>query len=67
LSSLAGYRVRYGKSPDALWSAVTIANAGVANSLIEGLTPGVWYFAVTAFTRDGAESDNSTVVSANIT
>lgn len=66
LTRLAGYRVRYGRSPDALSTVVTIPNAGVANSVIEGLTSGVWYFAVTAFTSEGAESDNSTVVSATI-
>jgi Putative Ig domain len=67
VTALAGYRVRYGKSPNALTSSVTVSNAGVVNSLIEGLTPGVWYFTVTAFTSEGAESDDSTVVSANIT
>jgi hypothetical protein len=66
LSNLAGYRIRYGKSRDALSSVVTVANAGVANSVIEGLTPGVWYFAVAAFTREGAESEDSAVVSATI-
>ena len=65
--SLAGYRVRYGKSPTALSTVVTVPNAGVVNSLIQGLTPGVWYFTVTAFTNEGAESEDSTVVSANIT
>jgi hypothetical protein len=62
LTNLAGYRVRYGKSPTALSSVVTVANAGVANSVIEGLAPGIWYFAVVAFTSDGVESDNSAVV-----
>ena len=66
LTNLAGYRVRYGKSPTALSSVVTVANAGVANSVVEGLAPGVWYFAVTAFTSDGVESDNSQVVALTI-
>ena len=66
MTSLAGYRVRYGKSPTTLSTVVTVANAGVVNSVIEGLTAGVWYFTVTAFTSEGAESDDSTVVSATI-
>ncbi len=66
LSNLAGYHVRYGKSPDALSAVVTVANAGVANSVIEGLAPGVWYFTVSAFTSEGAESDDSAVASATI-
>jgi hypothetical protein len=67
LTTLAGYRVRYGKSATALTTVVTVANAGVSNSVIEGLAPGVWYFTVTAFTKDGAESEDSMVVSASIT
>jgi len=66
LTNLAGYRVRYGKSPAALSSIVTVANAGVANSVVEGLAPGIWYFAVAAFTSDGIESDNSAVVAVTI-
>jgi hypothetical protein len=67
MTTLAGYRVRYGKSPTDLTTIVTVANPGVVNSVIEGLAPGVWYFTVTAFTNDGAESDDSTVVSATTT
>jgi hypothetical protein len=67
IENLAGYRVRYGKSADSLTTMVTVGNAGIVNSTIQGLTPGVWYFSVTAFTSDGAESDDSTVVSATVT
>ena len=66
LTNLAGYRVRYGKSAGALSTVVTVANAGLANSVVEGLAPGVWYFSVSAFTSDGAESDESSAVSATI-
>jgi hypothetical protein len=66
VTRLAGYRVRYGQSPGALSTAVTVPNAGIVNSVIQGLAPGVWYFTVTAFTSEGAESEDSTVVSATI-
>lgn len=66
LTSLAGYRVRYGKSPTTLTTVVTVPDAGTVNSVIQGLSAGVWYFTVTAFTGQGAESEDSTVVSANI-
>jgi hypothetical protein len=66
LANLAGYRVKYGKSAGALSSVVTVANPGVVSSVIEGLAPGVWYFAVTAYTSDGAESENSAVATATI-
>jgi putative Ig domain-containing protein len=67
ISNLAGYRIRYGKSVGSLTTLLTVGNAGEVNSTIQGLTPGVWYFTVTAFTSDGAESDDSAVVSANVT
>ena len=66
LTNLAGYRIRYGKSASARTTVVNVPNAGLANSVIEGLAPGVWYFTVTAFTSEGAESDDSTVASATI-
>jgi hypothetical protein len=66
VTSLAGYRVRYGKSPSALSTVVTVPNAGIVNSVIQGLAPGVWYFTVTAFTSEGEESEDSAVVSATI-
>ena len=66
LTNLAGYRVHYGKSASALSTVVNIANPGLANSVIEGLAPGVWYFSVSAYTSEGAESDESAAVSATI-
>jgi hypothetical protein len=66
MTNLAGYRVRYGKSAGALSTVVTISNPGVTSSVIEGLTAGVWYFSVSAYTSAGAESEDSTVASATI-
>ncbi len=53
MSNLAGYRVHYGQSASALNSVATVNNAGVASYTVEGLTPGVWYFAVSAYTSEG--------------
>jgi hypothetical protein len=66
LTNLAGYRVCYGKSAGALSTVVTVSNPGLVNSVIEGLAPGVWYFSVSAYTSEGAESDESAAVSATI-
>ena len=66
ITGLAGYHVRYGKSASTLSTVVTVPNAGVVNSVIQNLAPGVWYFTVTAFTDEGAESDDSAVVAATI-
>ena len=66
ITNLEGYRVRYGKSATALSAVVTVPNAGVVSSVIQGLTPGVWYFSVSAYTSQGAESDESQAVSATV-
>jgi hypothetical protein len=66
MTNLAGYRVKYGKSATDLSTVVTVNNPGIANYMVEGLASGVWYFAVTAFTSDGAESENSIVVSSSL-
>ena len=62
LTDLAGYRVRYGQSSSTLDSTLQIAGAGVTSATIEGLRAGTWYFAVQAYTADGAESALTTPV-----
>lgn len=63
LSNLAGYRISYGTSPDALPHTVQVANPSVTNYTIGNLAPGTWYFAVRAYTSGGNESAPSNVVS----
>ncbi len=62
LTNLAGYRIRYGKTSTALTSLTTVSNPGIASYVLQGLSPGVWYFAISAYTSVGTESANSTVV-----
>ncbi len=66
MSNLAGYRVHYGQSASSLTSVATVNTAGVASYVVEGLTSGVWYFAVTAYTAEGAESDKSEIASTTV-
>jgi len=66
LSTLAGYRVLYGKSAGALTESIKVDNAGLTRLTVENLSADVWYFAVTAFNKDGLESDLSPVISARI-
>jgi len=60
LTDLAGYRVHYGRDQRALNLKVSVGpkNTDVA---IEELSPGIWYFAVVAFNKQGMESDMSDV------
>ena len=59
LTNLAGFWIRYGTSSNTLGSAVQVANPGVTSAVIESLSAGTWYFAVTAYNTLGVESDLS--------
>jgi hypothetical protein len=66
LSDLAGYTVRYGKSPSELTQVIKVANAGLTSLVVDELSAGTWYFAISSFNRTGVESSNSGVVSTNV-
>jgi len=66
LTDLAGYRVHYGSSPDQLTQSVSLANPGLTSYVVDDLSPGTWYFAVTSYTRGGKESGLSGVISTDI-
>jgi hypothetical protein len=66
LTNLAGYRVYYGKSLNAMSRIVEIANPGQISQFIDNLEKGTWYFAVTAYTSDGLESDMSELAAKRI-
>jgi hypothetical protein len=63
LSSLAGVRIHYGKTADALAETIEIRNPGVASYVVEDLPAGTYYFAVRAFTETGEQSALSNVIS----
>lgn len=65
LTDLAGYHIYYGTSPDALNKVVTVS-LGSTSYVVEGLTPGVWYFAVNSYTSAGIESALSSTASKTI-
>ena len=59
LADLAGYRIHYGKSARALDQTIEIRNPSVSSYVVEGLAPGTYYFAVTAFNSRNLESERS--------
>ncbi len=63
LTNLAGYRIAYGTSPNALSQSVQVANPGVTTWLVENLPTGTWYFAIKAYNSSGVESVQTTPVS----
>jgi Putative Ig domain len=63
LTDLAGYHLYYGTSESNLDQVVDITNPGLATYVLSSLSPATWYFAITAFNSEGAESDRSPVAS----
>ncbi len=59
LTNLAGYRVKYGKSASDLSVSLSIPGPNVTSAVIENLSAGTWYFAVSAYTTTNIESDLS--------
>lgn len=63
LLNLAGHRVHWGVAADQLSNTAQISDPSVNTYTIENLPPGTWYFGVTAYTTQGAESTLSNIVS----
>jgi Putative Ig domain len=63
LTNLAGYRVHYGTSASDLDQRIDVGNPATTSTVVQNLTPGTWFFAISAYTHDGAESSRSAVVS----
>lgn len=61
LRGLVGYRIYYGVNPDRLDHRIEISDGAATTAKVSGLTPGKWYFAVTAVAGDGSESGYSNV------
>ena len=66
LTDLAGYRIYYGKSLNALSRVLDIRNPGQTSQFIDNLDVGTWYFAVTAYSNDGLESGMSDLAAKRI-
>lgn len=63
LTNLAGYRVHWGESAQALSQSAQVANAGATSHTVSNLTPGrAYFFGVRAYTSQGAESALSNIV-----
>ena len=63
LTNLAGYFIFYGTSPDSLTKSVQITSPGIATYVISNLSPGTWYFSMTAYTTADVQSIHSGVAS----
>ncbi len=61
LPTLAGYRVYHGTDAEDLTPVAELNNPGLTSFVMERLASGVHYFAVTAYTSEGVESDWSNI------
>lgn len=56
LGNLAGYKLVFGQQPGSYTDEINIANGGISSYVVDNLTPGQWYFAITAYDASGLES-----------
>ncbi len=66
LTDLAGYKVHYGTSANAMNTVVVLSNPSVTTYLVTNLSPGTWYFGVTAYTSAGTQGALSNIGSKTI-
>ena len=66
LTNLAGYYITYGSSANAMTKTVQVSNPGVLTYVLSNLSPGTWYFAVTAYTTADVQSAQSAVASDSV-
>ena len=59
LTNLAGYYIHYGRMSGVYDYEIKIDNPGITTYVVEGLTPGTWYFVLSSYDTDGIESDYS--------
>jgi hypothetical protein len=66
LTNLVGYNIYYGTSSSAMTNRININTVGILSYVIENLSSGSWYFALTAVNSAGAESLLSSTVEATL-
>jgi hypothetical protein len=66
ITGLAGYHIYYGTDPNHFARIIKISGAASTKYVVNGLSPGTYYFAVSAYNAMGRESVKSNVVSKSI-
>jgi hypothetical protein len=66
LTNLAGFYIYYGTRSNAYTNTIQIANPGVTTYIVDNLSPGTYYFVVTAYTAGGQDSAYSAQVSTTV-
>ncbi len=66
LTDLDGYKIYYGHAVDDYPNSITLATPGISMGMVENLSPGTWFFVVTAVDTSNNESEFSNVASKTI-
>jgi hypothetical protein len=66
LVDLKGYKVHYGSASKSYSDTIQVSNPGVLTYVVENLSAGKYYFAVTAYNSAGQESSLSPEVSTQV-
>ena len=66
LTNLAGYDIHYGTQSRSYTETIQVSNPGIATYVVDNLTPGTYYFAVSAVNSGGTESPPSSEVSMTV-
>lgn len=66
ITNLSGYDIHYGTASGDYTQTVAVASPGIATYVVDNLTPGTYYFSISAVESDGSESPLSSEVSATV-
>jgi hypothetical protein len=56
ITDLAGYKIHYGTASQEYTQVVSLANPSLSRYVVDSLTSGTYYFAITAYNSQGTES-----------
>jgi hypothetical protein len=66
LTNLAGYDIHYGTSSGNYTQTISVSNPGIATYVVDNLSPGTYYFTVSAVNSQGTESPLSSQVTTTV-
>jgi hypothetical protein len=66
IAGLAGYHIYYGTDPNHFTQIIKISGAATTKFVVNGLSAGTYYFAVSAYNATGQESVKSNIASKSI-
>jgi Fibronectin type III domain len=66
LTDLSGYTISFGLSPTSLSQSVNVTDPSATSYTVTGLSPGTWYFEISAYSSAGTQSAPSNTASKTI-